>query len=119
MDSNESKPGHMSKYGIVAPLPEWIDPDDEREVYFWGLEHPDCALYEVVPQQRERPSRRSGGFKDCGYLTKVQDQELTLGQVWSVGGRHNASHGECANKEIGIKYEYDLSGELPFHFLRF
>jgi hypothetical protein len=29
---------------------------------------------------------------------------LTLGQVWSVGGRNNASHGKCANKEIGVKY---------------
>src|SRR5262245_24536518 len=56
MSSNETEPGRMSKYGIVPPLPEWIEPDDEREVYFWGLEHPDCAIYNVVPQQRVRPS---------------------------------------------------------------
>jgi hypothetical protein len=114
MANKKTKPGHMKKYGIVPPLPEWIEPDDEREIYFWKLQHPDCAIYEVIPQQRKRPSGNGGGFEDYRSLTRVQDQELTLGQVWNAEKQRNASDGECANEEIGIKYEYDLGGEPLF-----
>jgi hypothetical protein len=114
---NSSTPGHVMKYGTVPPLPEWIRPDDEREIYFWKLQHPDSAIYEVVPQQHKPLSQHPLSFPDFSYLTRVQDQELTLGQVWNVEtleSRRNASNGECDNEEIGIKYEYDLGGKLLF-----
>jgi len=108
MYSKNTKPGHMKKYGRVPPLPEWISPDDEREIYFWELQHPDSAIYEVVPQGS---NRRSGGGHDFRYETRVEDQELTLGEVWNVKERQNASQGECTNLEMGIQYQYDLGGK--------
>jgi hypothetical protein len=111
MHKSSTKIGHMKKYGKVPPPPEWISPDDEREMYFWRLQHPDTAIYEVLPESESRVMRGNYGFDDFSYESSVKDHQLILGDVWNTATEKNASKGECTNTEIGIKYEYDLSGK--------
>lgn len=35
--------------------------------------------------------------------------DLTLGDIWSVDRKRNLSKGKCSNRELAIKFEYDLS----------
>ncbi|KAI0349465.1 hypothetical protein OH77DRAFT_1525620 [Trametes cingulata] len=44
-----------------------------------------------------------------------KDGDVTLGDVWSLKRRHNISKGQCSNREIAIKFEYDLGASWEVH----
>ncbi|KAH9950550.1 hypothetical protein B0H21DRAFT_722208 [Amylocystis lapponica] len=108
--------GEIKKFG-ARPPPE-PDRDTERDEWFdwmtvWGRGEERPAL-RVVPcgdKRRKRP------WWDDEQVPEKEDDEVTLGDVWSASGRKrdNASKGECPNENIGIKLQYDLGSSWDVH----
>ncbi|KAI0648047.1 hypothetical protein C8Q79DRAFT_549473 [Trametes meyenii] len=44
-----------------------------------------------------------------------KDSEVTLGDVWSFKSKDNISRGDCHNREVAIKFEYDLGASWEVH----
>ncbi|KAI0372203.1 hypothetical protein BV20DRAFT_940546 [Pilatotrama ljubarskyi] len=44
-----------------------------------------------------------------------KDGDVTLGDVWSLKRKHNISKGQCSNREIAIRFEYDLGASWEVH----
>ena len=75
-------------------------------------------MYEVVAtgKNQGKTQKSCGYFPDCGWNYRVEDQELTLGDVWDIDDENNVSKGEYRNRNIGIIYEYELEGNIPHTF---
>jgi hypothetical protein len=110
--SGNYQAGHMKRYGCPPTPPDYMvprGPHYETELRFWNLKYSDAAYYYVVPKRRNRSKEHGAGFR---FVESVEEQEITLGMVWSEKKKQNLSKGQCKNTEIGIIYEYDLCGEF-------
>ncbi|KAJ3487573.1 hypothetical protein NLJ89_g11699 [Agrocybe chaxingu] len=102
----------IKSFGQAPPCPEeWyterMDEDTRASVRYWfERQHEDAAIYEVVAVGKDTKSR--GPFMDYDWHYKVQDHELTLGEIWNEDEDLNFSAGSWKNREIGIVYEYEI-----------
>lgn len=102
-----SRPGtlNLRKSGRAPPIPDWFSGDD----YEWESTLPHEPEIEVM----------SYGKRDWGYVDRserdykdvVEDQEFTLGEVWNVKRKYNASGGDYGNEKIAVVWKYDFGGE--------
>lgn len=106
--SNRPKAGMMKSYGRKPPLEPGMP---EGWHAFTNADEP---LFTVQERSRQRNTDWEPGFS-----IMKEDRGLTLGEVWTQDEDFNASEGQCANREIGIKYEYDLGCEYSLSGFRF
>lgn len=67
-----------------------------------------APIYEVVPKGQ------SESLADSDVETRLEDQEITLKEIWNQDMNLNVSNGRCINGEIGIIYEYHSNCEHGF-----
>ena len=124
MYRSANRKGSIKSYGqarvypegrVVANLSEEMQ---EKTLNWWNITNGEAAVYEVVAtgKNQGKTQKSCGYFPDCGWNYRVEDQELTLGDVWDIDDENNVSKGEYRNRNIGIIYEYELEGNIPHTF---
>ncbi|KII87616.1 hypothetical protein PLICRDRAFT_641983 [Plicaturopsis crispa FD-325 SS-3] len=107
MYSPNWKKWHIKKCGYVPPREAF---EDEAVGYYMEMRAEPEAMYKVVPKGQSKKRRmedNNWGFDPPPATTvTVEDQDLTLGEVWNKKARKNATEGRCTNQEIAIKYDY-------------
>ncbi|KAI0078254.1 hypothetical protein K474DRAFT_1660710 [Panus rudis PR-1116 ss-1] len=126
---NGQKKGMIKKCGRYLPeMPDPHDIEDPREwIEWWMLQrHHSDPYIEVVSKlpkyprsPRPPPYDEEWHYYDPPLETEVRlETELTIGDVWDVrtpDRRRNATKGECNNRKIGIRMEYDLGASWEVH----
>ncbi|KAJ7625908.1 hypothetical protein FB45DRAFT_1005187 [Roridomyces roridus] len=111
--------GHFKRGGKLGPWPPGDPLDVDHPLYrIYEMERrQDVAEYEVVMKGgRRREVKEAEYFGDIPDTEAiVEDQDLCLSQVWNPKARKNASKGACGNKEVGVKFEYDLGDCWEVH----
>lgn len=112
--------GCIKSYGQAPPYPDdWRIQDmrpevQEMEDYIWQRQNGDAAIYEVVAIGKNSGKHKDsrGMFSDYSWHYKVEDNELSLADVWNIEEDKNVSKGEFSNENVGIIYEYEIGCEI-------
>lgn len=120
MYKSANRKGSIKSYGQARAFPEGRFIPNLREAMqdqalnWWNISNGETAIYEVVAAGKNQGAHQDSGvyFSDS-WQYKVEDQELTLDDVWTLNEGSNVSKGEYSNRNIGLIYEYELEGESP------
>ncbi|KAF8968995.1 hypothetical protein BDZ97DRAFT_1915685 [Flammula alnicola] len=123
MYKSANREGCIKSYGQAPEYPEgWVIPTlseelQEQTLSWWNISNSEAAIYEVVASGKNQGKLKNsrGYFLDYSWHYKVEDPELTLGDVWNIDEEKNVSKGEYTNHHVGLIYEYELNCPWSVH----
>lgn len=128
MYSGNYKAYHIKDKGRIGPFPDYLDRSNPHHLaslpqansypvtltivqaeHYYFNRHRKLAEYDVRSVGSRRRGYNADDFGD--QLKIIEDDKLTIGQVWNRQLAQNVCAGYCTNKSCAIEYEYDLGGK--------